>query len=70
MSNATHIEARAFRQAGARVAIPVVHHCGNSLAVDGNIPASLTRLIPAAWGNAPVSAWSAFIERTIVLGKL
>lgn len=70
MSNATHIETLAMRQGGARVAIPVVHHCGKSLPCDGNLPVSLTRLIPPAWGNAQASAWQPFVDRAIVLGRL
>jgi len=58
------------RQAGARVAVPVVEYQGAKLICDGNLPGDMARLIPAGWGNADAEAWRPFVDRAIVRGYL
>lgn len=65
-----HVSQHSSVVAGSRVVDPVIHHGGKTLRIDGNLPSSLTKLLPFAWGNAPKQAWIPFIRRAILLGKL
>lgn len=67
--NSLAITSKTYRMGEAKVTDPVVHYEDRSL-VCHNLPASLTRLIPNRWGNAPVRAWLPFVERAVVLGLL
>lgn len=67
--NSLIVTSKTYRIGQSRVTDPVVRYEDRSL-VCHNLPASLTRLIPARWGNAPEKAWMPFVERAIVLGML
>ena len=70
MSKSIQITSQKSRLAGASVADPVITYCGRRLVIDGNVPVSLIRLIPNAWGAAKPAAWTPLIDRAIVLGLL
>ena len=67
--NSLVITTKEYRIGRSKVVDPVVHYEDRHL-VCHNLPVSLTKLIPAGWGNAPISAWGAFIERAVILGML
>ena len=54
----------------SKVVTPVVHYKGRSVLCDGNLPRSLSLLVPNGWGNAKLEDWQPFVYRAIVLGIL
>lgn len=49
---------------------PLIRYEGRTLLCSGDIPASIGRLIPHAWGRAKEAEWQPLVERAIVLGLL
>jgi hypothetical protein len=61
---------KTYRIGNSKVTIPIIVMGEKHLLVDRGLPASLTRLIPHAWGNAPSTAWKPFVDEAIRTGRL
>ena len=64
------ITSRSYLLAGAKVTDSIVQYQGKTLTVDGNLPSSLSRLVPPRAAIAAPNEWIPFVERAIVLGLL
>lgn len=61
---------KTYRIGTTKVTVPIIVIGETRLVVDQGLPASLTRLIPHAWGNASTSDWQPFVDEAIRVGRV